>query len=103
MPLLTVSTHDVPVMQLCTGATVRAGAGLTVKLGAIFRVTIVTRDTPLTEVSLGIVLTDTPSCKIEMKEILHILKTSIYMYMYVVEKLFSCKIEMKEILDILKT
>lgn len=61
MPLLTVSTHDVPVMQLCTGATVRAGAGLTVKLGAIFRVTIVTRDTPLTEVSLGIVLTDTPS------------------------------------------
>lgn len=101
MPLLTVSTHDVPVMQLCTGATVRAGAGLTVKLGAIFRVTIVTRDTPLTEVSLGIVLTDTPSCKIEMKEILHALKTSIYMY--VVEKLFSCKIEMKEILDILKT
>lgn len=61
MPLLTVSTHDVPVMQLCTGATVRAWAGLTVKLGAIFRVTIVTRDTPLTEVSLGIVLTDTPS------------------------------------------
>lgn len=61
MALLTVSTHDVPVMQLCTGATVRAGAGLTVKLGAIFRVTIVTRDTPLTEVSLGIVLTDTPS------------------------------------------
>lgn len=61
VPLLTVSTHDVPVMQLCTGATVRAGAGLTVKLGAIFRVTIVTRDTPLTEVSLGIVLTDTPS------------------------------------------
>lgn len=61
MPLLTVSTHDVPVMQLCTGATIRAGAGLTVKLGAIFRVTIVTRDTPLTEVSLGIVLTDTPS------------------------------------------
>lgn len=61
MPLLTVSTHDVPIMQLCTGATVRAGAGLTVKLGAIFRVTIVTRDTPLTEVSLGIVLTDTPS------------------------------------------
>lgn len=61
MPLLTVSTHDVPIMQLCTGATIRAGAGLTVKLGAIFRVTIVTRDTPLTEVSLGIVLTDTPS------------------------------------------
>lgn len=61
VPLLTVSTHDVPIMQLCTGATVRAGAGLTVKLGAIFRVTIVTRDTPLTEVSLGIVLTDTPS------------------------------------------
>lgn len=61
VPLLTVSTHDVPVMQLCTGATIRAGAGLTVKLGAIFRVTIVTRDTPLTEVSLGIVLTDTPS------------------------------------------
>lgn len=61
MPLLTVSTHDVPVMQLCTGATIRAGAGLTVKLGAIFRVTIVTRNTPLTEVSLGIVLTDTPS------------------------------------------
>lgn len=61
VPLLIVSTHDVPVMQLCTGATVRAGAGLTVKLGAIFRVTIVTRDTPLTEVSLGIVLTDTPS------------------------------------------
>lgn len=61
MPLLTVSTHDVPVMQLCTGATVRAGAGLTVKLGAIFRVTIVTRDTPLTEVSFSIVLTDTPS------------------------------------------
>lgn len=59
VPLLIVSTHDVPVMQLCTGATVRAG--LTVKLGAIFRVTIVTRDTPLTEVSLGIVLTDTPS------------------------------------------
>lgn len=61
VPLLTVSTHDVPIMQLCTGATIRAGAGLTVKLGAIFRVTIVTRDTPLTEVSLGIVLTDTPS------------------------------------------
>lgn len=75
MPLLTVGTHDVPVMQLYTGATVRAGAGLTVKLGAILRVTIVTRDTSLTEVSLGIVLTDTPSCIIEMKEILHILKT----------------------------
>lgn len=61
VPLLTVGTHDVPVMQLYTGATVRAGAGLTVKLGAILRVTIVTRDTSLTEVSLGIVLTDTPS------------------------------------------
>lgn len=75
MPLLTVGTHDVPIMQLYTGTTVRAGAGLTVILRAILRVTIVTRDTSLTEVSLGIVLTNTSSCIIKMKEILDILKT----------------------------